>query len=529
MNKGRTNPKESMIWTTNAKKLLEELNLEDSFLTLDSLTIQTEETTLTGRGTLKRRKGRFSLVARFEFGSVPGSFGQSHVDGMQNPRLYSRDEFWKMEAKTSGGVSFECEVGPPHRWTDHSDGVTEIRCHIDRLILIPQLLDATDFRCFDPLLEKLNEPGSIEGDCVEFSLDPPEPVATKFHAILPGVKCVLAEHMTRIERHNAFLPTTTSEKRDTFVDENEKRKIALIEENGDLHVYLELAPGNLTEDAEKKIFSALLDAVAFTHGCQPYCRLKEYSRGGRVVYCEIRPVTDLEIAMIKPLREHAVFRSTGARSMLEVAFDFFKGDKAIVTRVRKAMMRYRDAASKDVPLPIQVLTACTLFEGLVKYLFDAHSLKGPTKKGAPAAIFNANKEAAKELLMAKHREIGTDEKAESDWSRMAGYLNRCDYVRPKERLIAIAEHFHFPWKNDVEQIQEIWDRHRNALAHGAEVKEDFDSISELFQGWSRLSGAIHRFILAEMGYVGTFSYSPLEPGLVEMDLKAKAEESVPQG
>jgi hypothetical protein len=88
--------------------------------------------------------------------------------------------------------------------------------------------------------------------------------------------------------------------------------------------------------------------------------------------------------------------------------------------------------------------------------------------------------------------------------------------------MAVAECFEFPWAGDVEEIFDIWNSHRHGLAHGAEVKSDFDSIKGQFQAWSRLSGAIHRFILAEMGYIGSFSYSPMEPGLVEMDLKPKA-------
>lgn len=511
-----------MIWTTNAKKLLEELDRENLPLTLDSLTIKAGEANLQGRGEVKRENGSFSLAARFDLGAIPADFEQAHFEAMQNPRLIGRDQFWLMTARTSSGVSFTCEAVPAHGWKNRSDGVTEIRCHASKIVLQPQLLDATDFRCFEPLLKKLNEPGALEKGEIKFSLDPPEPLPAKFHAILPGVKCVLAEHITQIERHNAYLGTTSSKNLDTFLEETDERKIALIEEDGNLHVYLELPPGNRTEDAEKSAFSALLDAVAFTHGCHPHPSLQEYSRNGRVVCCEIRAITNLKISTIKPLHESSVFMSSGSKLMLGVAHNFFQGDKAIVTRIRKAMWTYREAATEGVPLPIQVLTACTLLEGVVQYLFDAHGLKASIKNGEPAAIFKGNKEAAKELLMQRHCEIRTEGEAETDWSRMAGYLNSCNYVRPKERLKAVAEFFDFPWENDVEQIHEIWNRHRNALAHGTEIKDDFDSISGLIQGWSRLSGAIHRLILAEMGYIGSFSYSPMEPGLQEMDLKSKA-------
>lgn len=204
-----------MIWTIDVKKLLEELKEGDSLLTLDSLTIQAGETFLKGRGKLREEKGRFSLTARFDQDSVPGEFSQAHFSGMEKPRIYSRDEFWKMEAKTSGGILFACEVGPPHRWTDRSDGVTEISCHIDKLTVTPGLLDATDFGFLEKTIEKINEPGAFE-EGFTVSLDSPQPVPSKFHAILPGVKCVLAEHFTKIERHNPFLPTTSESKRDTY-------------------------------------------------------------------------------------------------------------------------------------------------------------------------------------------------------------------------------------------------------------------------------------------------------------------------
>ena len=517
-----------MIWTADAKKLLEELNQGDSILGLDSLTIKAGETSLMGRGTLQRKNGRFHLTARFSLGSVPGPFSQAHFSGMQAPRLYSRDDFWTMEATTSGGINFECKVAPPHGWKDRSDGVKEIRCSVAKLDLIPKLLDATDFGFVEEFLKKVSEHDSLEGKSIGFSQESSEPVSSKFHAILPGVKCLLAEHSTTTECQNVFLPTATSEKLDTYVDEGTERRIGLVGEDGNLHVYLELTPGEASEEDENASFSALLDAVAFTHGCQPFPMLKEYSRGGRVVSCQVGALEDLKMVTIKPIGDHFAHFHTTSRSMLGVAFRFFQGEGAIVSRIRKAMWLYRDAASNGVPLRVQVLTACTLLEGLVKALFDAHGLKGPVKAGEDLKRFAATKREAMDHLMKIHADAGFSDKAESDWSRLAGWLNGCGYVRPKERMKAVADVYGFPWAGDVEEIQNIWNRHRNGLAHGAEAKTDFESMGHLFQGWSRLSGAIHRFILAEMGYVGPFSYSPMEPGLVEMEIQARAEDSVPQ-
>jgi hypothetical protein len=333
---------------------------------------------------------------------------------------------------------------------------------------------------------------------------------------------LLAEHFTKIERHNPFLPTTSDEKRDTFVDENDERRIGLVEIDGDLHVYLELPPSANSEEDEKAVFSALLEAVAFTHGCQPFPSLSEYSRAGRVVTCAITPTTELGIAMFTPLSNRAIHMGFGAKKMLGVAFDFFQQDKAIVRRISKAMWLYRDAASKAVPMPIQVLTACTLFEGLMQALFDAHNLKEPTSSSDNSVAFRNAKKGTISCLEQQHTRAGYGPKSESPWRRFAGYLKGLGYVRPKERTMAVAECFEFPWAGDVEEIFDIWNSHRHGLAHGAEVKSDFDSIKGQFQAWSRLSGAIHRFILAEMGYIGSFSYSPMEPGLVEMDLKPKA-------
>jgi hypothetical protein len=502
-----------MTSNSGAKRLLEEFEQGGGFLILSALSIQAGDTSLTGSGKLLHSNESFLLTARFELGSVPGDFARSNVDGMREPHLYSRDQFWKIRATTFGGVEFEGAVAPPHGWRDRADGVTEIDCDIDQI----NLEGETDTDFLIALYQVLEGVDLTINQTFEVPLDSLNSTPSRFHAILPGVNCLLAEHRTRVERHNAFFQATASERLDTFVDVNDERRIGLVEEDDGLHVHLELPPGDRSEEVEKAIFSALLNAVAFTHGCQPIPCFKEYRRAGRVVLREVRPVTTLKMATIKPIGSQA-----RDRCMLGLAFDFFKRDQAIVPRIQKAMWLYRDAAAEAVPLPVQLLTACTLFEGLVQALFDAHNLKGLTSSSENSIAFRNAKKATISCLEGQHVKTGFGLDAESPWRRFAGYLKNAGYVRPKERTMAVAEFFGFPWAGDVEEIFTIWNRHRNGLAHGAEVKGDFDSIKGQFQAWSRLSGAIHRFILAEMGFVGRFIYSPMEPGLEEMDLKPKS-------
>lgn len=509
-----------MIWTADARNLLKALSGENSVLVLDSLTLETDAHTVRGQGSLKRSDRSFELVARFGADGLDGNMAKFFMGGMPGPKIHTSKDRWKLTACTVDGIQFESAVFPASNANIKNGALAQITCSTHEIIVTPKVLDATDFGFVRKILDDLQGKELKSGDIIDSTLDKTEAKPSKFHAIFPGVKCLLADRFTSIERSNDFLGSSSSQQRDTFVAENAEYRIGLVEFDGELHVYLELPPSERSELEERRLFSALLDSVAFVHGCHPHPSLKEYSRSGRIVCCELFAASTLEAASIKPTNRW-IAHAAPSETMIEVAYRFFGGSQAIVRRIKKTMWLYRDAASEAVPLPIRVLTACTLFEGLVKNLFDAHELRGPTKKGEAAAVFKSNKEEAKKLLMAKHDETVTDGKSESDWSRMAGWLNRCDYVRPKERLRAVAEYFGFSWEGDVEEIYEIWQGSRHGLAHGGEVTLDEQTIQRLFVAWSRLSGAIHRFILAEMGYVGQFAYSPLEAGLETMTLARK--------
>jgi hypothetical protein len=514
-----------MIWTSNATKLLAKLRSSDPVLLLDQLSITAGELTIEGRGSLHRKDDQFILTARFDLGSIPVDFPNRQFGDMKKPKMYGREDFWQAQARTAEGVLLTCAVPPSMKWSERSDGITEIHCTTDSLNLTPQFLDACDFSFIRELLSAMNENPSARE--YEVSIEPPQPIPSQYHAILPGVKPVLANVDTKIERQNPFIGPTSSNDKDTYIEERNDCTLATLGYEGDLHVYLKYKQKAKTVDEEVKEFEALLDAIAFTHGCHPHTRLREHCQDGRVVLCEISPNENLEQSMFAPISERLLHQYPESRSMLGVAWDYFKGSGALVTRFKQVLWLHRHAASKDVPLPVQVLTACTLFEGLIKALFDAHGLKNPTNKSENAAEYNAAKKDAQKWLLEVHAANRFAQGEESPWSRMSGALNDFPFVRPKERLQAVATLFGMTWEGDVLSIFDHWNSHRNPLAHGGELKQDFESTRKLFLAWSRLSGALHRFILHEMGYRGWFVYSPMEEDLYALQIPVPSQPAIP--
>ena len=80
---------------------------------------------------------------------------------------------------------------------------------------------------------------------------------------------------------------------------------------------------------------------------------------------------------------------------------------------------------------------------------------------------------------------------------------------------AVADFYGFQWNGDLEDVFKLWKIQRNPLAHGSGSGEN-NNLQEMFNAWSRITGTINRFMLAEMGYDGWFQYSPLEAGREEL-------------
>lgn len=106
---------------------------------------------------------------------------------------------------------------------------------------------------------------------------PKDPPIEELFAILPGVELLIRPHGTTSETLHPFLGKTTSSLGNCFQAELLGGTFCLEGRDGDLLVFFrrEIASDSPTA---RQIFSGLLDAVAFTHGCQPWPFYLEHRR-----------------------------------------------------------------------------------------------------------------------------------------------------------------------------------------------------------------------------------------------------------
>jgi hypothetical protein len=202
--------------------------------------------------------------------------------------------------------------------------------------------------------------------------------------------------------------------------------------------------------------------------------------------------------------------------MIGSAARFFSSDSRLARVILDFAFLHRDAGMTAVPLKVQVLTACTIFEGLVVELLKEHQLEEGALLSDDGQAFDAAKKAA----LAWTREQGAgQEAANTPWARISSRLANSPYLRTKEKVKAVGDHYGLPWEGDFKEVYSIWEQVRHALAHGASGEMDFNRSRKFFTAWSRLSGAIFRFTLAEMGYTGWFRYSPMEDELQELEIR----------
>ena len=192
----------------------------------------------------------------------------------------------------------------------------------------------------------------------------------RFEAVLVDCKSLADNTATHTVRRNAFLGKTTSWKADTFVARGSDYDVALIQRDGDLHVHFRSKgryhSRSTTEDFQR--FQAVLDAIGFTHGFNPWPYRLQQWRNGSLKQDRFTASTRL------PKTVHAPFDRTLGHSSapppIHLVARFFARRSTFSRKISEFLFIFRQAGEERVHLPVRTLAFCSLFEGLVHLLFD---------------------------------------------------------------------------------------------------------------------------------------------------------------
>lgn len=314
----------------------------------------------------------------------------------------------------------------------------------------------------------------------------------RFEAVLVDCKRLAENVVTHTVCKNAFLGKTTHWKADTYVACGSDYDVALIQRDGDLHVHFRskgrYRSRSATEDSQR--FQAVLEAIGFTHGFNPWpYRLRQWREGSLKQDWFTAPRR-------LPKTVHAPFdRALGHSSApppIHLVARFFSRRSALSRKISELLFIFRQAGEERVHLPVRTLAFCSLFEGLIRLLFDELKLERKLREQRPD--FDAFL-TERDVLIATLETKGDAGNLAS--KRLAVVLANADAVRVKDMFYALCEAFGLE-ASRMKPHFKAWYAERNTLMHGTWHEHDDND----FVHQAMIAGAINILLLKLMGYSG---------------------------
>jgi hypothetical protein len=387
--------------------------------------------------------------------------------------IWNEEDFWRLSGVIEGNLSFTSGRVSPGSRTDHFGRTTRTvqSLHLPRIDLKPEA----------PSKKQSKEP------------------KVKFEAVLIGCQQFFLNAGTSTTINNDFLDKRTRSSADTFIDRRHDYDFALIErDNGDMEVHLRSKSKfrSKGEEDDRRRFQALLSAVGFTHGFQPWPFHLTYWRDGQRLSDQVTAPRTLAKTIHAPFDRGLGFgvgqgRKGARNSPIRIAANFFEKEKVFSEKLSYLLFLFRAGGAKSVDVRIRTLVFCSMFEGIVDLLFDHLRLEQQLRTKEPQ--FDEYIRQRDRLCSRLKRFAG---KSDSVLQRIAATLEHAKAIRVRDKFRALCDHFGLNQKEMTRHL-DSWMKRRNPLSHG-----NWDSTSEDFIDQSRIAGAIIILVLKVMGYSG---------------------------
>ncbi len=390
---------------------------------------------------------------------------EGHMGGTQ---IMGVETCYRISGSSPEGTMLELEnVWPRAVQTNTTMGAGSTHhFHFNRINLLAKGWDAQNYDDIQRQLESVST--GLKPELSETKRK--EPANEELFAILPGAELLIRPHGTTSETIHPFLGKTTSSKSNCFQGEILGGTFCLEERDGDLLVFywreISLASDSLTA---RQIFSGILEAIGFTHGCQPWPFYLEHRCDYRVVERWVTKCRSSQRSALLPMSKARLHFESDAQQLFCKAAEFFarKDEKAKV--FTRALWLLREGTRDGMPNEIRLITLCSLLEGLIHRLEDRFFTKDERKK-----------------------------------------------IVRREKWKTIMERLSLPWDAAFSAVYESWDFYRHPLAHGFQEKTG-DNVVSSMQAYSRMTAAIYILMAQEIGFRGTMERSVFE-GNGEVDL-----------
>ena len=462
---------------------------------VDDIVITHDAGQIKGKGMLEAGNGRFRLNVILNEG-----FGAPETKtGIKVER-----EFWNIAGKIedqldfrmrglSGGSSLNYVFGQPTK--------SFMNFSVGHLELAPMGFESLTSSEVEQLLDQASGNPSPGAEPVA------QTVNIKFFAVLPNFKLVEKNGGTETKCKNDFLGESGQSSRDTFKGELPGWDYGLVERDGDLHVYFNSKPEHRSEGQEHdwRLFYAFLNALAFTHGQHFWPFEVQHSRDGKLVTHRISLHKGIAKSPHAPFTEQLSFDNQMKHltwsfgDALNCAFKFFNSESQLARETETVLYTFREATASGVPKRIALLTLCSLFESLIRAIYE--------EKIAPQKTLCVTEfQAAKKDVCATLR--GDTRTA---YKRLADILAPVEPVNNRMRYQAVSDFLGLKPEEYWKELFEMWKDYRNPMSHRmAKTDASEESVKGELIAESQIAGAINCLILKLMDYSGYLRLSAFE-------------------
>jgi hypothetical protein len=406
--------------------------------------------------------------------------------------VWTPADAWKVSGTIEGDLKFSCDqvspLGKEHFWS-----FGERKPYIQKLSLESIDLIPSGFDALSPV-----QKAKLLGRPIPKKPKYPD---VEFHAMLFGCKPVFLNAGTRTEIKNDFLGNFRGGSSfDTFIDRNNDYDFALIKKDGDTHIHFRSKSQfhSVSAADDWRRFYALLFAIGFTHGFQPWPYRILHYRDGRKIADKITVPRKLAKTIHAPFDDGIghlgnLGRKGSQNSVIRLAARFFEKKTPLSENLSHLLFLFREAGGSSAHFDIKTLALCSLFEGVVTLMFDELKLEDELRR--TSSQFDEYLKL-RDRLVKRLRRLASRNNRPS-FERLAGSLNSAKEFRVKDKFKVVCEHFGLNYENEMEQHFEAWKKKRNPMMHGS-----WNSKTTDYSDQALIAGAINILVLKLIGYSG---------------------------
>ena len=309
--------------------------------------------------------------------------------------------------------------------------------------------------------------------------------AAEAYAIIPGAVFSGKNSSSNKRAEHPFHPSpSSSSSLVALTGETEGYKYCIETVNGDVVVSVKTDRASLVQDPDSAI-EGVMAGAGFVNGFQPWPFYRVTKTRGKITKHILRTASNVQTTWHTPLRRGNPADWQHYSSMITAMAKLLGNGTLESKALNKLIWIAKQPCRNEVPMQVQLLTACAVLEGLRKPFDEEY------KPGSKASA----------RVKSKH-------KGKPDWDRL--------------KFKAMFKRADISWQKIGHSIFQTWQKYRHPLAHGFLPRANQPSLedyNDMYKSLVRVTYGIQLYLLRKAGYAGPVLITNNSGGLKHLILK----------